>query len=323
MADLLGLSDPEALLADAARHSVIYGDAAGESPTAVLARLFVFCAPVAADSFEVLPGSLKRELLEHELVEIDPDGEFATGNVTISEVGGRYYLADRLFENIFGTLSVTMNADKCMPPHASSFELARAIGQRAAGSAALDVGCGSGCLTLPLARSGGAVTGIDIGGRAIEFARANASLNGVRALFEQTGWAEFDPGVRYDRVLFNAPDAAAAFGFVSAGVPRLLAAGGVAHVWLWCEVLAGDGDVHAAVARLGRVDPPLTVRVVINERSPFSLGRAAIAQGTRPPNTLLVERTSDWARYVASLRARDVVEVASLVLEISAAGGRA
>jgi hypothetical protein len=88
-------------------------------------------------------------------------------------------------------------------------------------------------------------------------------------------------------------------------------------------VLAGDGDVHAAVARLGRVDPPLTVRVVINERSPFSLGRAAIAQDTRPPNTLLVERTSDWARYVASLRARDVVEVASLVLEISAAGGRA
>ena len=41
----------------------------------------------------------------------------------------------------------------------------KAIARGRTGSAVLDVGCGSGCLSLPLARPAGHVTGIDTSGR--------------------------------------------------------------------------------------------------------------------------------------------------------------
>ena len=313
----LGLSNAEALLADVARNSFIYSDSLQHSPVDILFNLFLFCAPVSMDAFFALPKRLTRELLEHNLVRVESEGGLVIGNVTISEINGCLYLADRLFENRLGTIKLTFSSDSCMPPHVSSFELMQAISSGCSSPAVLDVGCGSGCLTLPLARSAGVAVGIDINDRAVEFARINAALNGMQVGFEHVEWENFLPDRRYDHIVFNAPNANSAFAFLAGGIPRLLATGGRAHIWLWCEVLASDGGVQGTVSRLANIDPAISLRIVANDDSPFSLSRHAITAGERPWRTLLVERTSDWPSYIDSLRRRGVIEVVSLVLEIS------
>jgi SAM-dependent methyltransferase len=321
LAESLKLADAEALLADAARNSFIHCDSLGTSPPAILGRLFLLCAPVPVPIFGKLPGSLMQALYEYGLVQIDADGRHVVGKVSITEVDGYYFLADRLFENRFGDICVTISADICMPPHASSFELSKAIARVPCGLKLLDIGCGSGCLSLPLAGSADLVTGIDISSRAVAFARANASLNGARARFAHADWEQFDSQEHYDQVFFNSPDAGEAFRFVNNGIPRFLRRSGRAQVWLNCEVLAEDGDIQGTVHRMSAIEQQFDVRILVNDGSPFSLNREALAQGKRPPRTLLVEHSSEWREYVDSLRSRDVVEVASIVLDVTGHDG--
>lgn len=321
LAQSLRLEGAEALLADAARNSFIHCDSLGTSPPAILGRLFLLCAPVRAPIFGRLPGSLVRALCEHGLVQPAADGRHVVGKVSITETGGYYFLADRLFENRFGDISITTFTEICMPPHASSLELSNAIAQVYRGSAVLDIGCGSGCLSLPLAGSADHVTGIDISSRAVAFARANASLNGVRARFAHAGWEQFDSQENYDQVFFNSPDASEAFRFINNGIPRFLRWGGHAQVWLYCEVLADDGGVQGTVRRMSTLGQQFDVRILVNDGSPFSLNREALARGRRPPRTLLVKHPSEWHGYVDSLRSRDVVEVVSIVLDITSHDG--
>jgi len=316
LAESLGVGGAEALLSDIARISLICCDFLGTSSSAILGKLFLLCAPVPMHIFHKLPEPLSQSLHEHGLVQIDSDGQHAIGRVSITEVDGFYFLTDRLFENRFSTITVAIPDDVCMPPHASSFELMKAIARARGGSTVLDVGCGSGCLSLPLARSADLVTGIDISGRAIAFARANASLNGVRAQFENAAWENYNPQQRYDHILFNTPGPTAAFDFVSAGIPRFLAPGGHAEVWLTCEVLAEDGDIRGAVDRMSTIESPFDLRIMVNDRSPCSLSREAVASRRRPGHTLVVKHPAEWRAYAESLHSRGVVEVASIVLEI-------
>lgn len=316
LAELLGLSGTEALLIDVARVSLIRCELLDSSFPAILGKLFLLCAPVPVDVFDKLPETLTQALWEHDLIRIDSDSHHVTGTVSITEFDGFCYLADRLFENRSGRVTVARLEAACMPPHASSFEIMKVIGPVRGGSSVLDVGCGSGFQSMPLSRSADLVTGIDISDRAVAFARANAMLNDVPARFETAAWENYDTGQRFSRVIFNAPNAAAGFSFVSAGVPRFLAPGGCAQVWATCEVLAGDGDVLGTVNRMCAVESPLSLKVVANEESPFSLGREAIRSGRRPRHTLLVEHPSQWGAYVDALRGRGVVEVVSAVIEV-------
>jgi SAM-dependent methyltransferase len=321
LARSLGVPGARALLSDTARISLLCGDSLGTSPAEILGRLFLLCAPVPARVFDGLPRPLTRSLREHGLVQAGADGQEVLGRVSITEIDGFCFLADRLFENRSGAITVSLPEDMCMPPHASSFELLRAIRPGPGGSAVLDVGCGSGCLSLPLARAGDLVTGIDISRRAVAFARANASLNGVTARFEHAAWKDYDSGQRYDHILFNTPGPDVAFDFVTAGIPRLLAPGGHAEVWLTCEVLAQDGDVGGTVDRLSSIAPPFGRRVIVNDGSPCALSRAAVASRRRPGHTLVVRHPGEWAGYVESLHRRGVAEVASIVLELTHAPG--
>lgn len=316
VARLLGLPDAESLLTDIARHSLIRCELLDDSCPAVLGKLFLLCAPVPAAVFGGLPRALTRELRENGLVRFDTDAGIVTGTVTITEFDGYFYLADRLFENSSGRITVGCLDTACMPPHASSFEIMRAIGPVRSDSVVLDVGCGSGFLSVPLARAAGHLTGIDINERAAAFARANATLNDVPACFGAGSWEDFEAGQRFSRVIFNAPNAPVGFGFISGGVPRLLAPGGVAQVWAMCEVLAEDGDIHGTVDRMCTLAAPLRLTVVRNEDSLFSLGRDAITSGKRPRHTLLIDHPAQWRAYVDDLRSRTVTEVVSATLEI-------
>jgi SAM-dependent methyltransferase len=67
------------------------------------------------------------------------------------------------------------------------------------GSKVLDVACGTGNLTLPAARLGANVTGVDIAPNLVEQARANAAREGLQAQFDE-GDAEALP---YDDASFD------------------------------------------------------------------------------------------------------------------------
>jgi SAM-dependent methyltransferase len=316
LAESFGIASADILIADVARHSLHLWNSTRTSPTAILAKLFMFCAPVPMHLFDSLPGPLTAILREYGLVAVDAAG-CVTGKVSVNEIGGYYYLADRLFENRSGIVSLTPSADACMPPHASSLELMKAIESTRPGSTILDVGCGSGCLSLPFAGTGGKITGIDISDRAVAFACANASLNGLTAEFSHADWKEYKPPQRYDHVVFNSPSAAMAFEFANLGIPRLLAPGGHARIWLRCEVLAEDGDIYGTISRATSIAPQFILQITAHDESPFSLSAAAIESGKRPRRTLLVKHASEWNGYVDSLRSRGVAEVASIVLDIS------
>jgi len=86
------------------------------------------------------------------------------------------------------------------------------------GMRVLDVACGTGNLTLPAARLGAVVTGVDIASNLIEQARANAKREGLTAQFDE-GDAENLPyeDARFDAVITM-------FGAMFAPRPELVAA---------------------------------------------------------------------------------------------------
>ncbi|MGD2114627.1 MAG: methyltransferase [Acidobacteriota bacterium] len=71
---------------------------------------------------------------------------------------------------------------------------------------ALDVGVGSGVLSLVLSRYAERVVGIDLNPRALAVSRFNAALNGIDRL-ELVEGDLFEPlsGRRFDRIVFNSP----------------------------------------------------------------------------------------------------------------------
>src|SRR5262249_34593664 len=67
---------------------------------------------------------------------------------------------------------------------AGAAELVRRLGF-APGTKVLDVACGTGNLTLPAARTGADVTGVDIATNLLEQARSRAAAEGLSARFDE------------------------------------------------------------------------------------------------------------------------------------------
>ena len=86
------------------------------------------------------------------------------------------------------------------------------------GTKVLDVACGTGNLTLPAARTGAVVTGVDIAPNSVEQARANAKREGLSIQFDE-GDAEALP---YDDASFDV--VVTMFGAMFAPRPELVAA---------------------------------------------------------------------------------------------------
>ena len=69
---------------------------------------------------------------------------------------------------------------------------------------ALEVGCGSGYLSIELARLGWQVTGVDIDSQAVDVSRRNTRLAGLDVRVVQSDMFEGISG-RFDAIIFNPP----------------------------------------------------------------------------------------------------------------------
>ena len=206
---LLSIREPvEAVLANTGRYSYFFANrlARLDAPVAVLFQLFFLSARVPVARLELLPPRLVSLLWSLGIVASPADApDHVRGVVNVTEFEGRYFLSDPLFENRSGELIVDFPPDWCMPPHASSLELFRALRPLPAARSFLDVGCGSGCQSILLGRGAVRVSGFDVSPRAVGIARANAMLNRIDATYVVADCESFRTDEPFDRVAFNAP----------------------------------------------------------------------------------------------------------------------
>jgi LmbE family N-acetylglucosaminyl deacetylase/SAM-dependent methyltransferase len=153
------------------------------------------------------------------------------------------------------------------------------------GDRALDMGCGSGVLSLALARHYHSVLGIDVNPRAVAMSRLNAKINGVsNANFHEGDMFEPADG-RYSRIVFNSPTNEEGNEFVDlleAGepilerffidVPRVLAADGIVEVNLAMNDYPGDPFRDRLARWLALPESGLRASIVVSQRLPKADG---------------------------------------------------
>ncbi|MFP3873260.1 MAG: 23S rRNA (uracil(1939)-C(5))-methyltransferase RlmD [Thiohalophilus sp.] len=117
----------------------------------------------------------------------------------------------------------------------------------------LELFCGLGNFSLPLARRGGEVVSVEGEAGLIDRARANAALNGidnvrfhVANLFEPTDHEPWLRGQRYDKILLDPPRSGAA-----EMVPYLAASGAQRIVYVSCNPATLARDAGELVNRYG------------------------------------------------------------------------
>jgi SAM-dependent methyltransferase len=126
---------------------------------------------------------------------------------------------------------------------------------KAAGApeSALDLGCGSGRLTLELARRGAAATGVDRSAKALDAARARAGAAGIDVVFAQ---ADIDEALPFSDRAFAAVTSRLAL-MIARDPPatlreaaRVVRPGGVVVTAVWARIEENPwfGEPRAAVA---------------------------------------------------------------------------
>jgi 2-polyprenyl-3-methyl-5-hydroxy-6-metoxy-1,4-benzoquinol methylase len=309
---VLAVDEPvEKLLANTGRYSFFYREELDDlhTPVAVLAQLFMFGCRVHTDRLEVIPEPLRAILSRKRFLAPAPEHPGVTrATVSITELHGRYFLSDRMFENAGdeGFIPNVQEGRRCMPPHASSIELLTAL-EETHGSF-LDVGCGSGCISILTAPRYTRIGGFDMQERAVDYARANAQMNRVTADYVVSDHTQFRPVERYDHCAFNAVEAVA-FEFVNSTVDRILAPGGVCQMWSTFAVTREEntalGAMHARAPNHALYD----IEVKPLPDSPWACSRELFAKGRLPDNSLLVEHPDETVELIGSLKARGAVEI--------------
>nr|MCB1909638.1 class I SAM-dependent methyltransferase [Rhodocyclaceae bacterium] len=142
----------------------------------------------------------------------------------------------------------------------------------------LELGCGTGRLTLPLARLATEMVGVDNAPAMLDYARRRAAADGQAIRFTLADFRDFDLGARFDWVLLpynalNHVTEAAALDGLFASVARHLAPGGRFVV----DSFQPDPTALARPCERRRLltylDPYLQRRVVLSESSRFDAAR--------------------------------------------------
>jgi SAM-dependent methyltransferase len=314
---LLSIPEPaKTILSNTGRYSMFYlQDLAGlEGPAAVIAQLFLFGGRTTLRRFEKLPKELLSLLRECALVEVLPDArDELRSTVSITEVEGSYFLSDKLFDNRGnGEFVVHRDPSRCMPPHASSLELTARLDTPPGARSFLDVGSGSGCQSILRAGRCERVSGFDISPRSVEFARANATLNGVQVSYSVADLRTFAEGLPYDHIAFNG-DPDDVFTFINESMLRLLSPAGTAQIWLYVPVTHSQGSVDGALRERIRAYGELLIDVAVIDM-PFSLSREQMLARKLPHDSLLISHPSEREAYFSRLEKAGVLEIVPVVL---------
>jgi SAM-dependent methyltransferase len=306
------------ILSNTGRYSMFYlEDLEGiEAPAAVIAQLFLFGGRAPMRRFEQLPTPLRSLLCDFDHVEVVPDVHDALrGSVSITEVEGRYFLSDKLFENRGrGEFVVHRDPTRCMPPHASSLELLARLSTPPGARSLLDVGAGTGCQSILRATHYERVAGFDVSPRSVEFARANATLNGAEVSYSVADLRTFAEGEPYDHIAYNG-DPEDVFTFINESMDRLLSPDGAAQIWTRIPVTLAQGSVDGTLRERLRAYGELDIDVAEIDM-PFSLSREQMQARRLPRDSLLIAHPSEREAFFSRLVQAGVSEIVPVVLTI-------
>lgn len=175
---------------------------ASSDPLDTLIRLFLLHGSVdSAVAQRALPNAGLAELLTNGVLEVEPN---APSMVTS-------WLDIRPFESFLvisdgAVRAGTMPAPDYVMSVGGSTEALAAQMLREPSRLTLDLGCGSGVLSLIASTFSDRVIGVDLNPRAIALARLNAALNDVRNVeFHVSDLYTHVAGRRFDRILSNPP----------------------------------------------------------------------------------------------------------------------
>lgn len=330
IAALVDEPDPASFIVNAGRCAFLYDDELRDhaSPLAMLARLFLLGGSVDADEF-VAPPAIRALLERYGLVRTAADGLRAT--VTIGELDGNYVISDKLFEHVAGAIEVHDAPDAVWPISEWSLHLFRKLAIDPQWASLLDVGCGTGCVSL-LARARYAkIAGFDLNPRAIAFARLNAALCGALVSYQVGDCLTYESPTRFDHIVFAAPAGPSAgaegtmvtYGgrlghelaieFMRERVAKLIAPGGCCQTWSIFAVQQEFGSVKQLISRALGDRFEITVDEV--RAGGLFLSRDNIATAKVPPGCHYASGEAAVA-LLQWLRANDVIEVVSAVVTL-------
>jgi SAM-dependent methyltransferase len=177
------------------------------------------------------------------------------------------------------------------------------------GERVLDIACGTGNVTIPLARRGARATGLDMMPHLLEEARARAAGEGLPIRFDE-GFAEtlpypdgsFDVLVSMFGIMFSPLPAT-----VVSGMARVLRPGGRLALANWTE--SGFGAKMGAVVGRHLPPPPEDTISPLNLRSAYGLwGEDATVRETLRPGFDAVETSVVAVRWELQRSAADSAE---------------
>ncbi len=306
------------IISNTGRYSMFYLEDLERTaaPAAVIAQLFLFGGRTSVRRFERLPKALLSLLRDCALVEVVPDArDELRSSVSITEVEGRYFLSDKLFENQGGgEFVIHSDPARCMPPHASSLELMARLTTPPGARSLLDVGAGSGCQSILRATHYERLAGFDVSPRSVEFARANATLNGVEVSYSVADLRSFAEGAPYDHIAHNG-DPEDVFTFINESMDRLLAPAGTAQVWTHIPVTLSQGNIDGTLRERLHAYAELAIDVTVIDM-PFSLSREQMQARKLPRDSLLIAHPSEREAFFSRLVKAGVIEIVPVVLTI-------
>lgn len=135
------------------------------------------------------------------------DAELSTYRAMVARRAKREPLQYILGSQEFNGLEFIVTPDVLIPRHDTEVLVAEAVKRAPACAAILDIGLGSGCIAIALAKAlpDAAVCGVEPSSRALAVARENAGRNGVTLEFACGSLFEPIAGRRFDLIVSNPP----------------------------------------------------------------------------------------------------------------------
>ncbi|MGO9237632.1 MAG: methyltransferase [Methylocella sp.] len=291
-----------------------------ESDLAALGTMFFLGGWLKTDHYlRAVPSAVQSILERYACVE-NVSATHKRATVSLVEFGSHYFMADQMLERSPETIRLTQDApDHVDPPNYSGLSVL--VGGFILSSSSahrfLDVGCGTGFLSILAAAEFDHVVGIDVNLRCIQFSRLNALLNNIDATFRHADCLTFEDDHPFDHITFNAPSVpryqkdlfkvdtyASELGYdfvinaVNIRLSSLLGPSGTFKFWAVFPVRATEGSIDAILKRCLRDIQLFDVEILIEKSSPFGLSQQDIQKRRIPRGSYLMADPSHSKLYL-------------------------